>query len=132
MSISQFLFFYFFLCASPATTFLELTHCFHYRLTSFNYGDSRARDVGLCVDYSEQLPDSIFTCDVNRGYYTLLLVLLVLLLSFVVFSFVLFCFGFGFFCCCFVLLFLGIADSIGAVDLRYYIVIIKLVTLGKP
>ena len=34
------------LCASTATTFLVLTHCFHYCLASFNYGDSGARDVG--------------------------------------------------------------------------------------
>ena len=33
----------------------------------------------LPVDHSQQLPDSISTCDVNRGYYMLLLFLFVLL-----------------------------------------------------
>ena len=50
-------------------------------MTSFNDGDSRGRDVGpISVDRSEQLPDTIFTCDVNRDYYMLLLFLFVLLL----------------------------------------------------
>ena len=50
-------------------------------MASFNYGDSRGRDVGpISVDHSEQLPDSIFTCDVNKDYYMLLLFLFVLLL----------------------------------------------------
>ena len=35
-----------FLCASPATNLLLLTHCFCYCVASFNYRDSRARDVG--------------------------------------------------------------------------------------
>ena len=35
----------FFLCTSPATMFLVLTHYLHYCLASFNYGDKRARDV---------------------------------------------------------------------------------------
>ena len=48
-----------FLCASPGTNFLVLTHCFHYCVASFNYGGSCSRDVGLAVDHSEQLTDSI-------------------------------------------------------------------------
>ena len=36
----------FFLCTSAATTFLVLTHCLDYRVASFNYGDSRGRDIG--------------------------------------------------------------------------------------
>ena len=36
----------FFLCISPETTFLVLMHCLHYREASFNYGDSRASNVG--------------------------------------------------------------------------------------
>ena len=32
-------------CTSPATTLLVLTHCLHYRVASFNYGDSWAMDV---------------------------------------------------------------------------------------
>ena len=32
----------------------------------------------ISVNYSEQLPDSICTCDVNRGYFMLLLFLFVL------------------------------------------------------
>ena len=48
-----------FLCASPGTNFLVLTHCFHYCVASFNYGGSSSRDVGLAVDHSEQLTDSI-------------------------------------------------------------------------
>ena len=35
-----------FSCASPPTTLLVLTHCLHYCTVSFNYGGSRARDVG--------------------------------------------------------------------------------------
>ena len=81
----------FFLCASPVTTFLELKHCFHYYVTSYNYGDSRAKD------YSEQLPNSIFTSDVNRRYYMLLLFLFVLFLFFCLFFVVVFLFCF-FFC----------------------------------
>ena len=37
---------FFSLCDSRVTTFLVLTHCLHYCLASFNYGDSRARDLG--------------------------------------------------------------------------------------
>ena len=46
------------------------------------------------VDPSEQFPDSISTCDVNRGYSMLLLILFVLLLfvCFFLFSFLLFFF----------------------------------------
>ena len=44
---------FFFLCTSPVTTFLVLMHCLHCSVASFNYGDSRVRDV----DHSEQLPD---------------------------------------------------------------------------
>ena len=69
----------FFLCTSPATTFSALTHCLLCRVASFNYGDSRARDVGPSVDHSEQLHDSISTCDVNKGYCMLWLFLFVLL-----------------------------------------------------
>ena len=38
----------------------------------------------LSVDQSEQLPNSISTCDVKRDYYMLLLFLFLLLLFFVV------------------------------------------------
>ena len=54
LSISQSLIInFFFLCTSPVTTFLVLMHCLHCSVASFNYGDSRVRDV----DHSEQLPD---------------------------------------------------------------------------
>ena len=39
-------YYFLFLCNSPASTFFVLTHCLHYRVASFNYVDSRARDVG--------------------------------------------------------------------------------------
>ena len=78
----------------------------------------------LPVDHSEQLPDSISTCDINRRYYMLLLFLFVLLLFFVVF-FCLFGVFLGFF-----------RDrnmiSMGTVKFTCYVVITILVNLGKP
>ena len=68
----------------------------------------------LPVNHSEQLPDSISTCDVNRGYYMLLLFLFALLLFFV-----------DFFRNSNII-------SIGTVEFRYYVVIIIPVNLGKP
>ena len=68
----------------------------------------------LPVDPSEQLLDSISTCDVNRGYYMLLLILFV-------------CFLFYYF---FVHFFPFFRDNhiifISAVEFRYYVVIIML------
>ena len=90
--ISQYLIF--FLCASPASTFLVLKHCLHYCVASFNYGDSRARDVGPTCWSFRAMPDSISVCDVNRGYYMLLLFLFVLLLLVVIVFFRFFCFLF--------------------------------------
>ena len=78
-------------------------------MASFNYSESRARDVGLSVDHSEQLPDSICTCDVDRGYYMFLLF----------FGFV-FCFRDS------------NMTSIGTAEFRYCVVIIILVDLRKP
>ena len=53
LSVSQSLIFLICLCASPATTFLVLTHCLHYCVASFNYDDSRARDLGpTCWSFS--------------------------------------------------------------------------------
>ena len=83
-----------FLCASSATTFMVLTHCLHYCVASCNYGDSRARDAGPTCWPFRAMPDNISTCDVNRGYYMLLLFLFVLLL-FACFCFLLFCFFLG-------------------------------------
>ena len=43
---------FFFLCTSPAITFLVLMHGLHYRVASFYYGHSRAKDVGpLCQSF---------------------------------------------------------------------------------
>ena len=67
----------------------------------------------LPVDPSEQLSDSISTCDVNKG------------LLFVCFIF-LFCFFFVHF-----FPFLGIV-FVSTVEFRYYVVVILLVDLGKP
>ena len=39
-------YYYYFEGTSPVSTFLVLMHCSHYRVASFNYGDSRERDVG--------------------------------------------------------------------------------------
>ena len=80
------------------------------------------------VDPSEQFPDSISTCDVNRGYSMLLLILFVLLLfvCFFLFSFLLFFF---------VHFFPFFRDNhvifITRVEFRYYVVIIILVDLKK-
>ena len=85
----------------------------------------------MFVDHSEQLPDNIFTCDVNRDYYVLLLFLFVLLLfAFVCFIFLFHCF----FLFSFYLFFLWDSNmiSISAVEFRYYVAIIILVNLGKP
>ena len=118
-----------FFCANPATTFLALGHCLNYCVDSFNYDDSGARDEALLLDHSEQLLDSISTCDVNTGYYILLLILFVLLfclfdlfLFFIVFSFAHF------------IPFLRDSHiiSITTAEFIYYVVIIILVNLGKP
>ena len=71
----------------------------------------------LNVDHSEQLPDSISTCDVNRGYYMLLLFLLVLLLFFL--------------CSCVFFSRDSNMISVGTVKFKYYAVIIIPVNLGK-
>ena len=79
------------------------------------------RDVGpISVDHSEQLPDSIFTCDVNKDYYMLLL----FLVCFVVVCFLSVC----------VCVFSSDSNmiSIGTVEFRYYVAIIIPVNLGKP
>ena len=66
----------------------------------------------------EQFPDSISSYDVNRGYYI----------------YCCFCFFYCF--CFFVVLFFVFRDSnmisIGAVEFRYYVVIIILLNLRKP
>ena len=65
----------------------HMTHCLHYFVASFNYGESSARDIALPIDQSEQLPDSISNCDVSMSCYMLFLFLFVcfifLFLSFV-------------------------------------------------
>ena len=118
---------FFLLCSSPATTLLTLTQCLHYFVASFNYDDSGARDAGP-VDHLQQLLDSISTCDVNRGYYMLLLVSFVLFCLFVLFFF--------FIVYSFVYFFHFSRDSyiisITAAEFRYYVVVIILVNLGKP
>ena len=80
------------LCASPTTTFLVLMHCLHYCVASLTMVTVGQWMQALPVDHSEQLPDSISTCDVNSGYYILLLFLFVLLLFFVRVCFFCFCF----------------------------------------
>ena len=104
---------------SPATNFLVLTHCLHYCVASFN---SRERDLGSTCYHSEQLPNSIFTCTVNRGCCMSLR-----------FCFLVFClFYFTFFVFYIYLLFRDSnMISIGAVEFRCYIVVIILVNLEK-
>ena len=53
--------------------------------------------LALPVDYSEQLPDSISTCDINSGYYMLLLFVLLLFVYFIFIFHCLFLFHFHFF-----------------------------------
>ena len=97
---------------SPATNFLVLTHCLHYCVASFN---SRERDLGSTCYHSEQLPNSISTCTVNRGCCMLLLFLFSCFLFFI-----------------FIYFFRDSNTiSIGAVEFRCYIVVIILVNLEK-
>ena len=114
-----------------------------YHLTTVKVGQGMQ---SLSVDHSEQLPDRISTCDVNRGYYVLLLFLFVLLLFFGGFflCFVWFCFLFCFVFFVFVFFVVVVVFSlcfffrdsniisIGTVEFRYYVVILIPVNLAKP
>ena len=126
MSIFQSLFFFFLLIQRPSswrwrTVCITVWH--HLTMMAVGQGMST-----LPVDPSEQLPDSISTCHVSRGYNMLLLILFVLLL-FVRFLNFLF---YGLF----VHFFPFFRDNhiifISTVEFRYYVVIIILVDLGKP
>ena len=123
MSIYQL---YFFLCASPVTTFLMLRHCLHHCVASLFYGDSDGRDLCTICWSFRALPDSISTCDVNRGYYMLLLFLFILLL------FVYFISLFYYLLVFFIYFRDNNMISISTVEFRYCVVIIILVKLGKP
>ena len=89
-------------------------------MASFNYGDSRGRDVGpTSVDHSEQLPDTISPV-MKQG----LLYAAAVFVCFVVVCFL---------CVC-VCVFSSDSNmiSIGTVEFRYYVAIIIPVNLEKP
>ena len=108
----------FFLCDSPATFFLVLTHYLHYCVALFKHGDIRARDVGATCWSFRAIAWKHLYLWCKHG----LLCVVAVFACFVV-VFCLFC------CCrCFFSFFFRDRDmiSIGTVEFRYYVVIIIL------
>ena len=117
-----------FLCASVVTTFLVLTHCLHYCMALFSYGDNGAKGVGPnCCSFK-----AIAWQQLHLWCKQGLLYVATVFVCFVVRLFALFLI---FIVCVFLFIYF-LRDSnmisISTVEFRYYVVIIVLVNLGKP